>query len=114
MTLSECVTSLRRWHAKPRKVLQFSKANWVQINQDITQLHEKILHEKDSGTVEQLWNDFKTSLSKTLSENIPEKVQKHGNLPWITNDFRRYINKLKKKMVKCKNQAKIKVTLSNP
>ena len=74
IVFTECVTSLRMYHAKPRNVLQFSKANWDQINEDITRLHEKILHEKDSSTVEQLWNDFKTSLSKTLSENIPEKV----------------------------------------
>ena len=85
----------------------FSKANWDQIDEDITQLHDKILHEKASSTAEQLWNDFKTSLSKTLSENIPEKVLKHGNLPWITKNLRRKINKLKKKMVNVKNQAKI-------
>ena len=76
IVFKECVTSLRRCHAKPRKVLQFSKANWDQINEDIIQLYEKILHEKDLSTVEQLWNDFKTSLSKALSENIPEKSSK--------------------------------------
>lgn len=76
IVFNECVTSLRRCHAKPRKVLQFSKANWDQINEDIIQLYEKILHEKDLSTVEQLWNDFKTSLSKALSENIPEKSSK--------------------------------------
>ena len=70
---TECATSLRRCHAKPRKVLQFSKAKWDPINKDLTQLHDKILLEKVSNTVEQLWDDFKTCLSKTLSENIPEK-----------------------------------------
>ena len=44
--------------------------------------------EKDSHTVEELWNDFKETLSKTLNENIPEKLLKHANLPWITNDLR--------------------------
>ena len=102
IVVTECVASLRRCHAKPRKVLQFSKANWDQINEDIIQLHEKILHEKYSNTVEQFWNDVKTSLSKSLSENITEKVLKHVNIPWITVDLRRKINILKKKMVKCK------------
>ena len=102
---TECATSLRRCHAKPRKVLQFSKAKWDQINTDLTQLHDKILLEKDSNTVEQLWDEFKTCLSKTLSENIPEKILKQRNLPWITNDLRRKINKLKKKMLKCKKSG---------
>lgn len=60
-----------------------------QINTDLTQLHDKILAEKDSNTVEQLWDEFKICLSKTLSENIPEKTLKQKNLPWITNDLRR-------------------------
>ena len=69
VVFTQCVTSLRRCHAKTRKGLQFSKANWDQINEDITQPHEKIFHEKDSSTVEQLWNDFKTSLSKPTWKN---------------------------------------------
>ena len=51
---TECSTSLRRCHAKPREFLQFSKANWDQINTDLTQLRGKILLEKDSNTTEQL------------------------------------------------------------
>ena len=39
-----------------------------------TQLHDKILLEKDSNTVVQLWDEFKIYLSKKpLSESIPEK-----------------------------------------
>ena len=85
----------------------------MQIKEDITQLHEMFLHEKDSSTVEQLWNDFKTFRSKALSANIPEKVLTHGNHPLITNDLRRNQQTVQKKMVNCKNQARRKVTLSS-
>ena len=105
---TECSTSLRRCQAIPRKVLQFSKANWDQINSDLTQLYEKLILVKDSITTEQLWNEFKTCLTNTLSQNIPEKNLKHKNLPWITNDLRRKINQLKKKMQKCKKSGQKK------
>ena len=66
---------------------------------------QRILHEKNSHAVEELWNDFKETLSKSLNENIPEKLLKHANLPWITNDLRRNINELEKKMIKCKKSG---------
>ena len=55
-----------------------------------------------------IWNDFKTSLSETLSENIPEKQLKQATLPWITNVLWRKINKLNKKMTKCNRSGKSK------
>ena len=88
IVFSECVTSLRRFQPKPRKIQQFSKANWDKINEDISKLHNKIRQEKDFYSTEDLWNDFKTSLSQTLSENIPEKQLKQATLPWITEDLR--------------------------
>ena len=102
---TECATSLRRCQAKPRKVLQFSKAKWDQINIDLTQLHDKILLEKDSNTVEQLWDEFKPAFPKHSLKTYLNKILKQRNLPWITNDLRRKINRLKKKMLKCKNSG---------
>ena len=94
IVFSECVTSLRRCQPKPRKIQQFSKANWDKINEDISKLHNQILQEKESYSTEDLWNHFKTSLSQTLSENIPEKQLKQATLPWITKDLRRKIKKI--------------------
>ena len=76
-------------------------ANWTQRNKDLSHLHQRILHEKDSHTVEELWNDFKETLSKFPNENIQEKLLKHANLPWITNDLRKKI--LIKKQTKNEN-----------
>ena len=97
VVFSEYATPIRRCQPKPREILQFSKVNWTKLNEDISKLHNKILQQKDSHSTEELCYDFISSLSLTPSEK--QLVQ--ANLPWMTNDLWRKINKLDKK-AKCK------------
>ena len=68
IVLSECVTSLRRCQSTPRKIQQFSKASWDKINEGLSKLHNKILQEKDSCSIEDLLNDFKLLFLKLFQK----------------------------------------------
>jgi hypothetical protein len=101
--LTSCNTSLRRCKANPRKIFKYSKANWENIKQDLQTTYIELTQEHQNYDVDALWNHFKINLQKSMTKNIPTKISKQKwNIPWITNDLRKKMNKFRRKLTKRK------------
>ena len=79
---------------KPRKVHLFSKADWTKLKSLMKDFQVSFLSSHKGKSVEDLWNNFTSTLSKYIDECIPTKILKgKSTLPWITQDIKRLIRK---------------------
>ena len=80
----------------PRKILKYNKANWSNIKSDLEKTYNDLLNLEDKTNVNDMWNTFKTNLTKSVENNIPHKFLTYKNgLPWIHNNIRKMINRKK-------------------
>ena len=83
---------------KHRNVLQYKKADWENIENDIKQFeHDYFNSRPDTASVEENWSRFKECVMSTISKNILCKtISGRVNLPYITREIKRLINKKKR------------------
>ena len=72
---------------KPRKAFLFQKADWATLKLKIKKFQEPFLMDSLGKSVEELLNDFTTTLNKLCGEYIP------SSLPWVTQEIKRLIRK---------------------
>ena len=84
--------------AKKRKVLQYKKANWEQLDDECKKLSTSIKASYDKGDcINTLWSIFKTSLTEAINKNIPSKqIRTSNNLPWMNSNLKKMIRKKNK------------------
>ena len=89
---------------KPWKKHLFNKADWTQINKDITWLNEKFLNSHpERKPVEQNWNFIREDLQKTIQLRIPTKtVRGKKDLPWLTREGKQLIRRRNRAHAKAK------------
>ena len=97
MVVTDFVTQPQITKPQPRAYFKFSKANWENINSDLTLLADKIKNLFDAGeNVDNLWSEFKASLNSTIQRNIPTGTAKaKSRLPWINRSILRLLRKKK-------------------
>ena len=79
---------------KPRKVSLFCKADWPKFKSLMRNYQEKFLNSHIGRSVEELWNDFTSTLDLFSSQCIPTKTfSGKKSLPWITQEIKRQIRK---------------------
>ena len=79
---------------KPRNVPLFRKANWPKFKSLMNDYQHKFMNSHLGRSVEELWNDFTSSLDTFSSQCIPVKtILGKKSLPWITQAIRRQIRK---------------------
>ncbi|KAK3091517.1 hypothetical protein FSP39_020434 [Pinctada imbricata] len=93
--ITDFETKVQHQKTKPRKCYMYNKANWEKIEKDLTELQEIISEEMNIGkSVNQLWDTFKTSLFKTMDNNIPNKeLRAKHSVPWIKHKQRKIIKR---------------------
>ena len=71
----------------PRKIFQYSKANWDKAKEDACTFNENFLaSDWKDRSVDQNWTLFKDFVNGTISRNVPSKMSsKRTNVPWLTN-----------------------------
>ena len=76
-----------------RKVLQFNKGNWDELNKECIEISKQIKRRYDAGDdVNTLWELFKTLLNQAIDTHIPSKqIRNNTNLPWMKVHLKRLI-----------------------
>ena len=80
---------------QPRTVYRFSKGNMDAIKHDLETKFECFAQsDPSSRTVDENWNDFKTTLMSSVNKHIPRKtLSTRKDVPWMTPEIKRKIRK---------------------
>ena len=94
---------------KPRKILQFNKCKWEDVQADAANLTLTLLEDFDENDIDKNWNNFKNGMTKLIDQHIPSKISStRFNLPWLDNKCKRMIHKKHKLYKKAKKTKKTK------
>ena len=101
---SEINLALPQNKQQAHKVLNYKKAQWDQIEKDLTETYKQLKKYQDKMILDELWNIFKTNVHETIHKYIPTKsIGNKSRLPWVNNQLKKLINK-KNKLYKKKNE----------
>ena len=80
---------------KKRKVLQFRKANWEELNKECTEISNHIKRRYEAGdSIDTLWDLFKKLLNQAIDTHIPSKqIRTNSKLPWMNAHLKRLVRK---------------------
>ena len=91
----------RKVKAAKHSIYNFKKANWAQLNNDLSRVDW--LHLLGSNEVEMGWNIFKNKFLAICDKRIPKiKISESFHLPWFDSD----VFRLNKKKELCRKQFK--------
>ncbi len=80
---------------KPRKIFNFSKANWVNARLDTTHFATRFISSSANRPVTENWVAFKDHLMKVMEDHVPSKMSwSKVQLPWITAAIRTYTERI--------------------
>lgn len=94
-----------------RTVYDYKKANWDSIQSSLTQFKDSFFKTCNNNSVEDNWNNFKSSIFSAMDESIPKKQLKtKPDVPWMTNEIKRMIRKKHRlyKRIKQSNDQNLK------
>ena len=79
---------------KPRTVHLYSKANWEDMRQGMQEFQATFLATCEGKSTEQLWQEFMGETETLIGRYVPTKTLRgRKNLPWITQEIRRKMNR---------------------
>ena len=79
---------------KPRTVHLYSKSNWDGMKEDMLTFQSTFLSTCEGKSTEQLWQEFKDEVDMLINRYVPTKtIRGRKNLPWVTQEIRRNMNK---------------------
>ena len=79
---------------KPRTVHLYSKADWESMRQGMQDFQATFLSTCEGKSTEQLWQEFKGETETLIGRYVPTKTLRgRKNLPWITQEIRRKMNR---------------------
>ena len=126
--MANCTLSPTTQKLKPRKVPLFRKADWPKFKSLMKDYQQKFMNSHLGRSVEELWNDFTSTLDTFSFQCIPVKtISGKKLLPWVTQAIRRQIRKrnrlykqfketgdqqIRNKFVAHRNSIKSKIKLS--
>lgn len=78
----------------PRLIPLYSKADWNSMRTELRALHGRLEQEKDNLSTEELWAQFRDTLTQAADTFIPQKtVKSKSSKPWITKDIRKLVKR---------------------
>ena len=95
MVITNCDTKPNYQRSKPRKCYVYSKANWENLNEDISKTSTRIKQMyKQGSSVQEMSDTFKKELFQSMDKHIPTKeIRSKNSLPWITHKIRKMFKK---------------------
>ena len=104
---ADCTISPHYNKKMPRTVFNYKKADWEKIKANAKDFTSKFLTDYLNNTVEENWNSFKSFILQQMSKHIPSRqTSSRHNLPWITVNIKRMINKKQRLYNKAKKTKK--------
>jgi hypothetical protein len=83
---SEINLALPHNKQQAHKMLNYKKAQWDQIEKDLTETYKQLKKDQDKMSLDELWNIFKTNVQETIHKYIPTKsIGNKSRLPWVNN-----------------------------
>ena len=81
-------------HKKPRKINQWSKANWNSMKEEASSFQEEYLASAAGKPVDQRHDFLLEFLDNLIAKYVPQKVSStRRNVPWMTRSLRRMCRK---------------------
>ena len=109
MVVTDCELRPIYNRPKPRKTLQFSKANWDRIECATKKFRSAFEKTFSQNTVETNWCLFRDFVHSTIQDLVPSKNKTtRYNPPWFTPKIKRLVRKNTDHITKQKNQALIR------
>ena len=92
----------------PRTVYRFSKGDMDAVKRDLeTEFERFTKSDLSSKSVEENWNEFKTTLMSSIKKHIPQKtLGTRKDVPWMTPEIKRKIRKKQRLYNRQKNTGK--------
>ena len=100
---ADCDIQARTHKKPPRKIHQWSKADWAKIKADLCSYRDKFLEQCHSRSVEDNYADFKAQVNSLLDKYVPtKKASTRLNTPWLTGSLRRMCRKKRRLYVRAR------------
>ena len=100
---TDCDIQARTHKKPPRKIHQWSKADWAKIKTDLCFYRDKFLEQCHSRSVEDNYADFKAQVNSLLDKYVPtKKASTRLNKPWLTGSLRRMCKKKRRLYVRAR------------
>ena len=78
----------------PRKINQWSKADWDKIKSDTVNYQEEFIKDAESRTVDQNYKAFQDFIMSIINKYVPQKLSStRRNVPWLTTAIKRLCKK---------------------
>ena len=92
--------------SKKRKVHQFKKAKWEELQAECTEIAKDIQTRYDAGdSMDSLWDTFKSKIHKAIENHIPSRnIRMNNDLPWMNGNLRKLVRKKTKLHKKAKKK----------
>ncbi|XP_078597679.1 uncharacterized protein LOC144873858 [Branchiostoma floridae x Branchiostoma japonicum] len=106
----EINTSFRGKCQTQRQIPLYARADWDSLRAAAEDLSTELQVKKSSHSTDELWSTFKDKLLAAIKKFIPHKTARpQNNLPWITPNIRRLINKRDRKYRRMKKTGSAKL-----
>ncbi len=103
IVLADCDLKATINKKPPRKVYQWSKADWHQLKECTEQFATQFLAVANTRSVKDNYTEFKKFMEDILKVNIPSKFsQSRHNLPWLDRKLKGLIKKKGRRFTKAK------------
>lgn len=92
---------------RPRKIHQFARANWEDLDADLAKMSLEVQEAYDCGAdVETLWTVFKDSIKMAVDKHVPSRMSgKKKNIPWLNADIRKLLKRKKRLYAKARKSG---------
>ena len=106
IVLADCDIKATSNKKPPRKVYQWSKADWQLIKEQTVIFAKQFLAFSQTRTVKENYTVFIEYMEGILAVNIPSKLSNsQHNLPWMDRNFKRLIRKKGRRFKKAKKSG---------
>ena len=90
----ELDTKPTRQNIKPRKVLQYGKADWGAFEEHVKQISMDITTHLRDMSISDVWGMFVSGIETGIKNYIPQKMIKpQKDLPWVTSKIEKLMKK---------------------
>ena len=74
---------------KPRKIYQYSKANWTNMRSETEDFVEDFIPKSMNRSVEECWTNIKSHICAIIDKHVPYKMtSRRQHLQWISQELR--------------------------
>ena len=94
VVLTDCDVRAQITKKVPRKIFQWSRANWDHLRKITSEFKDKFLSDYSTKSVNENYNSLCAHINSILDEHVPSKMSKPPqSLPWFNSSLKRMCRK---------------------